>query len=670
MNGAKESHAWQEVLVGAALALVGVAVVELLLLAGHTPLAPVGWPALGAIFAAALYGPRGLLGAIVVVVGYYLLHASHPGRFPAFFASAGLSIAWLCGTGLLCGLVLALRSRLAVALRAEMRELASRHSEERFRHLTQLSSDWYWEQDEHFRFTFVSSAAHDHALSPQTLIGKHRWDFPAANLTEEDWRRHRAQLERHEPFRNLVAERRDATGQRRWSSINGDPVFDARGRFTGYRGVGRDITAEKLAEEAARQSEARLQLVADNSPALIGYVDSEERFRFHNLAYETWFGMHDIIGRTLREVWGEERYASMRPNVERALRGERVSYEYKAIDTAGQERQVLATYVPDLDAAGTVRGFFVLGTDVTTLARARHELQQAHERLEHALEGSSAALWDTDLRSGRVYLSDPWAAMLGRPPGETVTTTAALSQLAHPEDMPAIQKASRDVLKGLRAGYEVEHRVRGADGEWRWILSRGRVTERDPASGRALRMIGTNLDITGRKQAEEQLKFATQTDALTGLANRTLLLDRIRLAMARSVRTGAPAALLYLDIDRFKEVNDSFGHAAGDAVLRDFAGRLRACVRQTDTVARIGGDEFVVLLEDLKDAGDAQRIAEKILAASQRPAQAEHRPIDVRISIGLAAAGGDADEAAWLARADAALYRAKHEGRNRIAVAA
>jgi diguanylate cyclase (GGDEF)-like protein/PAS domain S-box-containing protein len=368
-------------------------------------------------------------------------------------------------------------------------------------------------------------------------------------------------------------------------------------------------------------------------------------------------------------VWGDERYAVIVPNVTRALKGERVNYEYRFVDTTGRERQVLANYVPDVDAGGTVRGFFVLGTDVTTLARARQELQDAHERLANALEGSSATLWDADLRTGRVYLNETWARLLGSPSGETFTTTQALAGgVAHPSDLPAIRQASIDALKGHK-NYSVEHRVRTATGEWRWVLSRGRVTERDAATGRALRMVGTNLDITEQKEAEEKLKSATQTDPLTGLANRTLLMDRIRLAMARTLRTGSLSALLYLDIDRFKEVNDSFGHAAGDAVLRGFSARLRACVRQTDTVARLGGDEFVVLLEDLKDAGDAQRIADKILLESQRPVQLAERTVDARASIGLAAARGDADEAAWLARADAALYRAKHAGRNRISVA-
>jgi PAS domain S-box-containing protein len=287
VNGAKEPYAWQETLIGAVFALVGAGIVELLLFVGETPLGPVGWPTLGAIFASALYGGRGLVGAAAVLFAYYVANALLPGRFPAFFASPVLTFAWVGAGGLICGLVLALRGRLMVALRAEGRETAAKEDGERFRQLTKVSSDWYWEQDDRFRFTFVSKSEHDHALDPGTLIGRHRWDFLAGNLSAADWAQHRALLERHEPFRNLVAERRDALGKRRWSAVSGDPVFDAAGRFRGYRGIGRDITAEKLAEQAARDSEARLRLLAGNLPALIGYVDSDERFRFHNLAYES-----------------------------------------------------------------------------------------------------------------------------------------------------------------------------------------------------------------------------------------------------------------------------------------------------------------------------------------------------------------------------------------------
>ena len=546
-----------------------------------------------------------------------------------------------------------------------------RESESRFRHLAELSSDWYWEQDQNFRFTFVSGALQGRTgIDNSKLGGKARWDIPALNLSAEEWARHRAQLERHEAFRDLVIERAGPDGRSRWASVSGDPVFDDDGRFSGYRGVGRDVTAEKEAEQALRRSEARLRVIADNIPALVAYIDAEERYRFNNRAYEDWFGIprDRFVGRRIREVWGEEHYARLRPNVVRALKGERLTYEY-TLQEGGVERHVLSNYVPEFDAQGRVQGFFVLAHDITPLAAARNELRASRERLESALGGSSAALWDADLRTGRVYLSEAWAGIVGAPRGDTVTSVEELLQLVHPEDVEAGRRLSIEAMKGIRPSYAFEHRVRSRDGEWMWILSRGRVTERDPATGRALRMIGTNIDITDRKRMEEALQSAAHSDPLTGLANRMLLADRMRLALARGRRSGSACALLYLDVDGFKHVNDTLGHAAGDRLLKDFAERLRACVRQADTVARLGGDEFVVLLEDLKDAASATRVAEKMLESARVPARMDGSEILVTTSIGIAFGGDDANEEAWLKRADAALYEAKRSGRNRFFVA-
>ena len=299
------------------------------------------------------------------------------------------------------------------------------------------------------------------------------------------------------------------------------------------------------------------------------------------------------------------------------------------------------------------------------LRESEARLRMERERLEAALDGSSVALWDTDLRSRRVYLSDAWSEIVGAAPGETVTTVEELEALMHPEEREMARRLSLEVMKGTRAMYAIEHRVRARNGEWKWIISRGRVTERDPASGRALRMIGTNVDITDRRRMEEAIQSAAQSDPLTGLANRATFGERLKLAAARSRRHGSRLAVLYLDIDRFKQVNDSMGHAAGDALLKDFAGRLRAVVRATDSVARFGGDEFVVLLEDLKDREAAVRVAEKILLEGRRLLRIEGRSCVATTSIGIAyGEGGVEDERMLLKRADEALYAAKAAGRD------
>lgn len=444
----------------------------------------------------------------------------------------------------------------------------------------------------------------------------------------------------------------------------------ARPRLLRLAAAEAELRARREYEAALEASERRLRVVTDNLPAFVAYIDTEQRYRMNNLAYEQWLGMprERIVGCTMREVWGEERYRQFRPNVERALRGERVSHDY-AIQVDRRPMRFLATYVPDKGADGRVRGFFVLASDITELAVARDELRKAHDRLEAALAGSSVALWDTDLRTGRVYLGEAWSVIVGGPREDSVATAAELMALVHPDDLEPVRRASLQALRGEQPDYAVEHRVKARNGEWRWILSRGRVTERDPASGRALRMIGTNLDITERRRSEEAVQTTAHSDALTGLANRRGLGDRLRLALARNRRSGLESALLFLDIDRFKAVNDTFGHGAGDALLVEFAGRLRASVRASDTVARFGGDEFVVLLEDVRDRHNAVRIAEKILEEARRPARLQGRELAVTASIGVAYTDATSGEEELLKRADGALYQAKADGRDRYRVA-
>ena len=657
-------------LAGAGLALAGVALVELLIATGARPFSPLGPPGLGLVAAAALFGGYGFLGGALVVLAYCVANGFAGGRFPEFFANVAIAASWIAVLLAIGALMIWMRARLQAATMASLLDGALRESETRFRHLTELSSDWYWEQDAQFRFTFVSGTPRERTgLAVVDLRGRTRWELPTRNLTADDWARHRAQVERHEPFRDLEIERPSADGRSRWALVSGDPVFDDFGKFKGYRGVGRDITARKEAQLALRQSEERLRVIADNVPALVSYVDTAERYVFNNRVYEEWLNLprEQITGRTVRDVWGEERYRELQPNIARVLRGERVNYEY-TVGEPGVGRQVLTSYVPELDAEGRVKGFFVLGSDITAHAAARTELRAARERLERALGGSSAALWDSDLRTGRVFLSEAWAEMLGEPPGDTVTTIVELEALVHPEDLEEARRLQIETIKGQRPLYACEHRVRTRSGEWRWILSRGRVTERDLATGRASRIIGTNIDITDRKRMEQALQSAAHSDGLTGLANRVALMDRMDLALARARRSGGACALLYIDIDRFKQVNDSLGHAAGDALLKDFAARLRDCVRQSDTVARLGGDEFVVLLEDLKDVAAATRVAEKMLESARQPVRADGQEVRVSTSIGIALGGEETDGQAWLKRADAALYQAKHAGRDRCHV--
>ena len=208
--------------------------------------------------------------------------------------------------------------------------------------------------------------------------------------------------------------------------------------------------------------------------------------------------------------------------------------------------------------------------------------------------------------------------------------------------------------------------MRCKDGRWKWMLSRGMVVGRDK-EGHPLRLIGTHADVSDRKAVEEQMRLLAQYDPLTGLPNRALLADRLQMALVQAKRDGDMVALLYLDLDNFKPVNDRFGHAAGDHLLREVAARLRDTVRDSDTVARIGGDEFILLLPAVKSKDDVLAVGAKILQVLAEPFSLPGGTASVTASIGGAIYplhGADGKE--LTRRADAAMYRAKELGRNNI----
>jgi diguanylate cyclase (GGDEF)-like protein/PAS domain S-box-containing protein len=300
------------------------------------------------------------------------------------------------------------------------------------------------------------------------------------------------------------------------------------------------------------------------------------------------------------------------------------------------------------------------------LVEAMGALDAERERLAFALDGSRLAMWELDTERGIVTLSPEWARMMGEPGGETQVTAVELYECVPEADRAVIGEAVMRLLKGEIEHYDVDHRVRRRDGSEFWIRSRGRVTRRS-ADGNATRVTGTNADITPRKEAERSLRDQALTDTLTALPNRRLLFDRMAMAVARARRAREEFALLFLDLDGFKPVNDMLGHDAGDELLRRVGERLAAGVRGSDTVARMGGDEFAVLLEPLRSPADAEAVAMKLLAALQEPFALSAGEARISASVGIALFPRDGEDvAAMLRAADAAMYRAKAAGKARF----
>jgi diguanylate cyclase (GGDEF)-like protein/PAS domain S-box-containing protein len=301
----------------------------------------------------------------------------------------------------------------------------------------------------------------------------------------------------------------------------------------------------------------------------------------------------------------------------------------------------------------------------------QHTLQRlaaSEERHALALRGANDGIWDWDVDTDHVFFSARWKSMLGYAEHEVGETRGEWLGRVHPDDRSALMQALDAHLTGPNEHFEFEHRIQHRDGAYRWMLTRG-VAVRD-IHGHATRVVGSQTDVSDRKEAETRLQHDAMHDVLTGLPNRVLFLDRLDQAIRRSRRHQPDrcAAVLFLDLDRFKVVNDSLGHHIGDELLKAVAKRLQATLRPNDSVARLSGDEFTLLLDDVCDAREATMIAERVQQSLKVPFELEGRELFIDASIGIAVATADSAPHEVLRDADVAMYRAKADGKGRHAV--
>jgi diguanylate cyclase (GGDEF)-like protein/PAS domain S-box-containing protein len=301
--------------------------------------------------------------------------------------------------------------------------------------------------------------------------------------------------------------------------------------------------------------------------------------------------------------------------------------------------------------------------------RAEMALHESQERYALAVGGAKDGIWDWDLEGDRIYLSPRWKAMLGFEAGEIGDSPSEWLGRIHPEDLPVVRHAISAHLMGQAPDFESEHRMLHRDGGYRWVLTRGLAVRK--GDGEAYRMAGSQSDITARKAAEERLLHDAFHDPLTGLPNRALFMDRLGMAIAHAKRRlSYTFAVLFIDLDRFKNVNDSLGHSVGDELLIAVARRLESCLRPGDTVARLGGDEFTILLDEVADVDHAVQVAQRMHREMARPFQVQGHEVFVTLSLGITlGAGGDYEHPEDVLRdADTAMYGAKTSGKARDAI--
>ena len=437
------------------------------------------------------------------------------------------------------------------------------------------------------------------------------------------------------------------------------PDIGDDGAVRGFYMVSFSIKALKQAELQRTRSEQRLRAITDNVPALISHFDRNERCDFCNPYCGEVYGLdpQQMIGRTIRELRGVELHSQTSRYIDAVLGGESVAFEIHTV-LGGRDRYLQQSYVPDIGSDGSVQGFYSVSFDITDRKRDEHRLAASEKRLRDVTDNLPVLISYIDAEQKVRFLNGTFNTWMGVDVEQVID-----HPLAEVLDASTYAR-SIDHLKRALAGERVEFDLALHTKTGERNLQNVYVPDRS-ADGAVTGVYTLSTDVTALKRVEQQLSALARFDSLTGLANRHQLDQELAAALARTDRSGLALALLFLDVDHFKAINDTLGHAGGDAVLKEVAARLQRAVRATDTVARFAGDEFVVILESLHGQAEAQAIAAKILSQIGLPFDVIGHRTPVTMSIGVAFhRGGTVSSADLLGHADAGLYRAKAAGRN------
>jgi diguanylate cyclase (GGDEF)-like protein/PAS domain S-box-containing protein len=412
-------------------------------------------------------------------------------------------------------------------------------------------------------------------------------------------------------------------------------------------------------EEALRKSESRLkQLIASTLDAVVS-IDRVGYVIEWNPQAESIFGIRarDVIGRPLpRDIVGpkladlfEQRTAMRKGRIETTAR-----------DAHGAEFAVEVTIEPV--GRGVEQTFTAFIRDISERKRAQLELETREQRFRALVEKSWSGVVLLDRNLAFSYAGSSSVRLIGYAE-EELKGTSFLGYV-HPRERQAARKIFADLVSGQRQESRGELRFMHKSGTWVWLEGFAQNLLHDPSVGA---IIINYRDITQRKATEKQLEYQAYYDALTGLPNRLLFRDRVVTAIAQARRNQRAIAVMYLDLDHFKLVNDGLGHSIGDALLSEVAARLQGCIRASDTISRLGGDEFTILLNDVVDSDSAAGVARKILQSFSRSFRVEAHDLFVTASIGISLFPGDGEDVETLLKcADSAMYRAKELGRNQM----
>lgn len=483
-----------------------------------------------------------------------------------------------------------------------------------------------------------------------------------------------ARMKRDDGVTNFVSEIFwHKTRKRAWIRENAHVVRDDQGQVLCFEGTVEDISAQHEAQLALASSERLLRELADQVPGMLYRIlnpsSGPKRYLFVSSGVRDLYGIEpaDLLadGSLLRDMRHPDDQVRVQQAVAHAVRHKApLDIEFRILQRDGRLKWVHMTsnFAGENDH-GQVRNGIMLDVTARKLAQAEADASEARWKL--ALDSTGDGVWDWHIQAGREYYSQRYKEMYGYSTDKMWQTADGYTDIVHPDDIAQLRRDQQRYFNGETPTYCNEHRVRCADGSWKWVLTRGMVIEWD-AQGQPVRMIGTHTDISDRKASEAKIWHQAHFDALTGLPNRRSLHQRLQTAMASPTGAPTPRALVFIDLDHFKEVNDTLGHDSGDQLLKETALRIQSCLAPEDTVARMGGDEFTVLLHTVPPRHELEALLDRLLHTLSEAYDLGGEKVYVAASMGIALYPQDAtDVTSWLKHADQALYEAKNTGRNR-----
>jgi diguanylate cyclase (GGDEF)-like protein/PAS domain S-box-containing protein len=582
-----------------------------------------------------------------------------------------------------------------VAQRLPKRAPSARLADERLRSVIELAADFYWEQDEQHRFTlYRPSGAPDADLDG--LVGRTSWDVFVGSPDTGSWEPFVATLERRVPFRDVIHCLRTQADALRSFSFSGQPIFDRRNKFKGYRGLARDVSAQIRAERLAKLEHTIAHTLAEADDIAAGLaaviramceaqawtagnfwsVDSQRDTLWHEVGWiahgedrrsvlnpgdrlPTWLSHGPVwIGDVIRD-----------PRTSRLERAEATGWNtglVMPVKAGGTTIGVLDFYAPQV-AAPEPLFLKVLRSASTEIGHfyqrsmSLEKLRESEERLSSTMKLAAIGIAHVEEGGRFKYVNPQLCDMLGYTEQELLTMT--VKDVSHPGDANMTDDLRDQLRTGVIQSFKSEKRYLRKDGSPIWV-GLTIACKRDRA-GRCEYDISIVEDISSRKGAEERIQYLATHDGLTGLPNRVMFTQLLGLSIETSLRYDRKLAVLFIDLDRFKVINDTVGHEAGDVLLREVAARLRECLRASDVVARLGGDEFVLLLQEINDPAQAAAVARNILNVVMKPVVILGQECRVTASIGVCLHPDDGqDDQAIMKNADMAMYLAKEEGKN------